>query len=373
MNLSYWEHDTFLQRFDFAIIGSGIVGLNCALHLRQQHPSSRIAILERGFLPSGASTKNAGFACFGSISELEDDLNSTDLSTTLQTVEKRWKGLQVLRNLIPDEIMQFQHVGGLEVFSATEASFADSCVDRIDFWNKELQQIIGPGVYDRRELPSKFNAFHSAAIFNQYEGLLHPGAVMNFLLGRCKAADIKIFTGLHISGFDESDSSVLLLSDDEPALAADQLLVATNGFSKQFFPSADVSPARNQVLVTSRLEQPLPSFGYHLDRGYFYFRPIGDRVLIGGGRHLSPKTENTSEFGTTEIIENALMDLLKEKILPGQDFSIDHKWSGILGIGKEKSAIVKRWSPRVCSGIRLGGMGVAIGSLVGKELAELCD
>jgi len=68
--LSYWEHQTFLRGFDVVIIGAGLVGLTAALHTRRLRPKARVLVLERDVLPNGASTKNAGFACFGSISEL---------------------------------------------------------------------------------------------------------------------------------------------------------------------------------------------------------------------------------------------------------------------------------------------------------------
>ena len=74
MNLSYWEIKTWLTNIDFTIVGSGIVGLNCALQLKKRFPKAKILILEKGMLPQGASTKNAGFACFGSLSEIIDDL-----------------------------------------------------------------------------------------------------------------------------------------------------------------------------------------------------------------------------------------------------------------------------------------------------------
>lgn len=74
ISLSYWERKTYFSNVDFTVVGAGIVGLNCALKLREKYPKSSIAVLERGLLPKGASTKNAGFACFGSVSELLDDL-----------------------------------------------------------------------------------------------------------------------------------------------------------------------------------------------------------------------------------------------------------------------------------------------------------
>ena len=45
MNYSYWEHKHWLSNIDYLIIGSGIVGLNCALQLRKKHPKAKIVIL----------------------------------------------------------------------------------------------------------------------------------------------------------------------------------------------------------------------------------------------------------------------------------------------------------------------------------------
>jgi aspartate oxidase len=76
MQLSYWEIKNWFSNVDYTIVGSGIVGLHTAIRLRERFPKAKILILEKGILPQGASTKNAGFACFGSVSEIIDDFNT---------------------------------------------------------------------------------------------------------------------------------------------------------------------------------------------------------------------------------------------------------------------------------------------------------
>ena len=71
------------------------------------------------------------------------------------------------------------------------------------------------------------------------------------------------------------------------------------------------------------------------------------------------------------MIQNQLEKMLRDIILPNIPFEIDQRWSGIMGVGNQKKAIVKQVSNHIFCGVRLGGMGVAIGSLVGKELADL--
>jgi glycine/D-amino acid oxidase-like deaminating enzyme len=86
-----------------------------------------------------------------------------------------------------------------------------------------------------------------------------------------------------------------------------------------------VKPARAQVLITEPIDNLDVRGTFHLDCGYYYFRNIGDRILLGGGRNLDFETETTTEFAQTEIIQNRLEQLLKEVILPQQDFKIAHR------------------------------------------------
>ena len=97
MELSYWERDTWLGKVDYCIVGSGITGLTCALELRERHPGARIRVLEKGVFPQGASTKNAGFACFGSLTEILSDLQTHTGEEVVQLVADRWSGIRRLR------------------------------------------------------------------------------------------------------------------------------------------------------------------------------------------------------------------------------------------------------------------------------------
>src|SRR5690606_11195393 len=112
---------------------------------------------------------------------------------------------------------------------------------------------------------------------------------------------------------------------------------------------------------------------FHLDKGYYYFRNIDDRILFGGGRNLDFEGEEATEFGQRERIQNKLRELLKTVFLPETDFEIDYSWSGIMGVGTSKEPNVKQLSNRVYFGVRLGGLGVAIGSLIGREIVDLIE
>jgi glycine/D-amino acid oxidase-like deaminating enzyme len=55
--------------------------------------------------------------------------------------------------------------------------------------------------------------------------------------------------------------------------------------------------------------------------------------------------------------------------MPSKKLNIEMAWSGVMAFGPVKEPLIGRISPQVFGGFRLGGMGVAIGSSIGEELA----
>jgi glycine/D-amino acid oxidase-like deaminating enzyme len=367
MNYSYWELKEWFTNIDFTIVGSGIVGLNCAIQLKKKHPRAKILILEKGMLPQGASTKNAGFACFGSLSEIIDDLNSHTEEEVFNLVDKRWKGLQLLRQNLGDKNIDFQQNKGFELCES-EVFFED-CISKKEHINKLLKPIFKSDVFSVSDNTFGFQKVHQQYIVNNFEGQIDTGNMAAELLLKVQKLGVKILNTISVDGFTETGTKIEVKTD-KINFKTSKLFIATNGFASQLL-HENVQPARAQVLITKPIKN-LPIKGtFHLDKGYYYFRNIEDRILFGGGRNLDFKTEETTEFGETTIIQNELEKILKETILPNTNFEIEHRWSGIMGVGNQKKAIVKQVSENVFCGVRLGGMGIAIGSLVGKELAEL--
>lgn len=369
MNLSYWELKNWFSGIDYTIVGSGIVGLHCALRLRERFPESKILVLEKGMLPQGASTKNAGFACFGSISEVIDDLKSHTEDEVFQLIQKRWNGLQLLRKRLGDSAIDFKPFGGYELFLKDDGSFYNECLQKVPFINELLKPLFRNDVFAKEVDRFAFQGIHEYLIFNPFEAQIDTGNMMQALLKEAVSQNIMVLNQVEVTAFHEKQNQVEVVMDDFSFMTK-KILFATNGFAGQLTNDA-VKPARAQVLIT----EPIPNLDikgtFHLDKGYYYFRNIDDRILIGGGRNLDFQGETTTEFGQTDLIQNKLEQLLKEVILPNKDFKIAHRWSGIMGLGSSKTPIVTQLSENVYCGVRLGGMGVAIGSLIGQELADL--
>ncbi len=370
---SFWEQTAFITKPDVVIIGSGIVGLNAALSLREKSPELKILILERGMLPYGASTRNAGFACYGSASELLEDLSKHSDDEVFSLVEKRYKGLLKLRKLLGDAQIEYEPLGGYEIFRSSDQALFSYCVNLLPKLNGALKNITGiDSIYSIVDEKIQSFGFRNVVhlIENKGEGQLHTGKMMKALLSLCNQKNIEIWNGAVVNAIHENETTIDI-SLTEGSISCNKVLIATNGFAKRFLPDEDIQAARAQVLIT----KPIPGLkikgSFHYDHGYYYFRNVGDRILFGGGRNLDFDKEFTEEFGLTEIVQNKLEELLKDMIIPGIEFETEMRWSGIMGLGKSKTSIIKKVSPHLFCAVRMGGMGVAIGSLVGEEAASL--
>lgn len=372
-NISYWEQTSFFSGYDVMIIGSGIVGLNAALHLKLQQPKLKVGILESGFLPSGASTKNAGFACFGSVSEIIDELRTTSEEEVLQVVEMRWKGLLKLKETLGLKAIDYQQLGGYEIFKKQEKLFSEECIDQIDYLNKLLKNIIGQSdiyaVSNEKIADFGFSNIDSM-IMNRCEAQIDTGKMMFSLMAIVEGLGVSIFNNCKLLSMDKLHPDSLLKTN-QGDFRTKKVIMASNAFIGDFYPELNVVPGRGQVLVTEPIANLKINGTFHYDKGYYYFRNINNRILLGGGRNINFKAEETTEAGITDPVQSALEDLLYQTIIPNQKPKVEYRWSGVMAFGDKLKPIITEIEPGIFCAVRCNGMGVAMGSLSGEQVAEL--
>lgn len=367
---SYWERKTFLYHRHLIICGAGFTGLSAAIHFKRLNPDRSVLVLEKDPINGGASTRNAGFACFGSPSEILADLRTSPESEVFDLVEKRWQGLQYLRTMLGDEAIRYRHHHGFELFRPDDPLYA-LCSDKLSYLNQHLRSVTGTEPYRHADAAIAGFGFGDVAhiIENTEEGQVDTGAMYHALLRMAREHGVDIFNGIHVHDFEEAAGISVYTSSG--MVTCDKLLIATNGFSSQLWPQSETLPARGQVLITAPINN-LPFKGiFHLDEGFYYFRNIDNRILLGGGRNMDVLTETTTERALNQQIQQRLEELLSTVILPGTPTIIDMRWSGIMGMGPVKQVIVKRLSDRTFCAVRLSGMGLSLSTLLGKQVAEL--
>ena len=359
LTTSYWEQDVFYKPYDLIVVGAGITGCSAALEIQKKHPKWRILMLERNFYPSGASSRNAGFACFGSISELLDDLEQTDEAVVKELVRKRYEGLLLLRDTVPADQMDFEMCGGHELF--TDEAHFNICANAVTRFNGWMKEIAG---VDDAYKTSEVNGY--PVIFNKYEGYLHSGKLMQWLHTQVRNAGIEIRWGAKVKSVKTGQVTL----DNDIHLNANKILLATNGFTGGILDDAPIVPARGYVFVTNELEEMPWKGTWHYDKGYIYFRNIGNRLLLGGARNLDKSKEETYEDKINPNIKAHLVQFVMNTLKLKGNWAIEHEWTGIMGFGPNKTPLLKEMESDVWVGAGLSGMGVALGMQFGKDIAN---
>ncbi|PHX92823.1 MAG: hypothetical protein CK532_01860 [Flavobacteriales bacterium] len=367
---SYWEQQGFGQA-DWVVIGAGFVGLQSARRIKETYPKQRVMVLDSHAIGNAASLRNAGFACFGSAGEMLDEIERTSLSEALQLYEKRYQGIQILRERYGSLAIGYEPCGGMEVFLPEKHDEFAAIESRLDFLNKELKTVHNSDAYHVSNPIETGMRVLKTAISSPLEG-----SVLTHQLYSCIREDalrigVELYEGMQVLSFSESSEWVEICLPNSMPIRTRQLLICTNGFTQKLLPTIDLNPARGQVFVTEVLsKQPLNGI-YHADKGYLYFRSLGDRILIGGGRNQDFLEEKTTEMRVTDKIRTYIKDYMERVVLPGQAIRFQYEWSGIMGMHENRNPIIRQESRRIFLAVRMGGMGVALSAWVANQLLNI--
>ncbi|HEY2349697.1 MAG TPA: FAD-dependent oxidoreductase [Puia sp.] len=372
--LSVWESESFFAPKDFIVVGSGFTGLWSAYYLKKRFPNKSVLILERGIIPSGASSRNAGFACFGSFTELESDTSQHGENEMLDLVELRFKGLEKIRKKFSASSIGYENLGGYELVSPARYPDMNLLRTRIDHLNNQLKSITGKQKTFQLN-NSKIKSFglggSNHLIENKLESQLHSGKLLEALVQLVSSEGISILTQVDVKKMGLFSNHVELETNLPPTLRAEQVLVCTNAFAKTLLPELDIRPARGQMLLTEPIEALKIKGTFHYDEGFYYFRNLDNRLLLGGARNRFLTEEETFSAGTSEPVQDELERFLREIVLPGVQHQISMRWSGTMAVGKEKKPIVQKINERVFCAVRMSGMGVALAPQLGKKVAGM--
>ncbi|MGE8432203.1 NAD(P)/FAD-dependent oxidoreductase [Chryseobacterium joostei] len=366
--ISIWELETFYRKRDIVIIGAGFTGLWTAISIKEKYPEKSVLIIERNTIPLGASTRNAGFACFGSLTEVIADSKKMGWEKTLDLVQMRFDGLQKIRHYFKSDEIDFELSGGYEILNTEEP------LSYLEEVNAQLKSITGLAqTYTLKQNKIKdFGLGKSQFLIeNPCEGSLHSGKLLQKLTEKCHELKIEFLLGTEVKKIEETSDEVKAYLSEDLSVKADVLVYCTNAFSSKFLENENIIPARGQILLTEPIENLKLKGTFHYDEGFYYFRNLGNRILLGGGRNQDFKTEETTAFETTEFLQHHLETFLKEVVLPDYEFKIALRWSGIMAMGTEKTPIVKQISEKQFCAVRLSGMGVALAPKIGELVTEM--
>lgn len=384
MPSGYWESEFILSPVDLTVVGAGIVGMSTALFYQRKNPTHRVRILERSPLGLGGTTRNAGFACFGSAGEWLDDVDALGSKAWAELVKQRACGLNHLVDLLGSAALELSWRGGWELFSHSpeDRALFERVMGRRETLNQTIQPVLAEALANihpsGKDTPALLNDPHRAAALGAHgamwlpwEGMLNAGKMTLAFHAACDRAGIQRVHGTEVNSMNPVGDA-WSVDTAMGTLHSNQIAICTNGMAAGLIPGLDVRPVPNRVLVLKPHENRLPVGTYHLERGYLYMRSLDNGlVLFGGGRHwghaLTPGTDEREQQGVIRTWDEQLLAAAKTWI--GECGSPVHAWTGWLGVGNDRTPIVTQSAPGLHCGARMGGMGVAIGAGIGFDLA----
>jgi glycine/D-amino acid oxidase-like deaminating enzyme len=236
--------------------------------------------LERGIFPSGASTKNAGFACFGSLTEIIEDLEALSESEVRTLVERRFQGLLSIRKIFGDSALGYELDHGFELITEKELP----ALEQLSSINQLLAPIFDQEVFRlaTSRISFGFGEKVKEVVENPFEGALDSGKFLRCLWKKCNDYQITIHTGAQVEKVLPQEKIVLVkdpVSGTQIKFQGSNLAICTNAFATDLFADLEVKPGRGLILMTSPLPNKIPWKGaFHYDKGYVYFRKIENRI-----------------------------------------------------------------------------------------------
>jgi len=372
---SYWEQNSWLEA-DLAIVGAGLVGISTAIEYLELHPGKRVIVLERGLTPQGASTRNAGFACFGSLSEIASDIDLMGADAARELVQQRIEGLARLKARCNGADIGFDDDGGHEIFLDQHPA-----LQRIEEVNYCIERVFGGDAFiDRTDLIQQYGFSNRVQrlIRTPFEATVDSGKLMRtlWLIAAQHGADVRTCAEVvNISDHGNSVELCVRTMTQDVIVKAENVVVATNAAIPALVGNSNVPavyPGRGQILVTEPIDSLRLRGSFHADEGFYYFRNIGNRVLLGGGRNIDFQAEATLSHETTCPIQSALESMLRNVILPDlPNIAIDYRWAGTMGFTSSKQPFVGRISSGVVVAFGCNGMGVALSSSIATSASAM--
>lgn len=373
-------HKKLNEIFDIIIVGSGIMGLSTGISLLEKSPNLKIIILERGVLPTGATTKNAGFGIPLAYREFVDNVKGKGVKKSIENARCHHQGMQKLLARIENDPEIIQKVGCFDGLLESEIPL----LKELDSVNQAMFEIFGKKNYFELQ-NDKFETYGfnpdliKALVYQPDVYNIHSGKLTFKLVSIFQKLGGRIITGANVVEFQEISGKSFVKStvqSNHPNLSSisyysKKLVLCTNAFQKYFNHKYTVDSWRGQILITKPIKnfKPMPSLIMNLT--HYYLRVVDDRIILGGGMIADFDNEITFEMKTSETIKKHLEWKLRQ-IFPGLEFEVDYFWAGLLGVEDDyKLTIIDNISPNVFTVFGCNGAGMSLGSYVGEKATEI--
>ncbi len=367
---SIWITETYRNNYDIIIVGGGLLGLWTAYEFKKKYTGLSIAIFEAGHPPGGASLRNAGFACFGSPTELIADIQKNE-EQAWALVQQRFNGIEKIKQVVGTAAINFEQCKGYECLQLNQHEIP-VFEQQLLLLNQGLQTITGSAACFQLQ-NNLLQQWHikglNTLVENKFEGCLHSGLLHHHLKERVLKAGVKYHYGVEAIKY--TCGTTIQLYTSNGRYSCKKLLFTNNAWLSKWFPQLHITPARGQIIVSPPVNNLTIKGSFHFNEGYVYFRHLpGNRVLIGGFRNLAFEEEATLEMAPNNYLQQQLHQFLITHFTnvnwpPLAQFTT---WSGIMAMTPDKQPVLNKVDENIYAAMCCNGMGVALAPVFAEKV-----
>lgn len=338
-NLSYWldtapappplPPEPLPDRCDAAIIGGGYTGMMIALELARAGRSVRVFEAQR--MASGASSRNAGQMLAGLKLGPQALIDQYGAERAVRLYRATLDAIDFTESFVARERIEchFHRHGALW------CAYSPRHHERLAAAHSLLAAAFGheTQLLSRAELGAELgsDSYHGGLV-DPLSGGLHPGQLAMGLLARVQEAGAGLHENLPVQSVERTPRG-FRLTTPAGAIEADQVAVATNGYTPEQLPwfRRRVIPIGSYILVTeplgaalARSVLPRGRMAFDTKQFLFYFRLTPDNRLLFGGRTSFARIEDAE---ACRILAAAMREVFPQLA----DCAIDYSWSGQVG------------------------------------------
>ncbi|MDN6862952.1 MULTISPECIES: FAD-binding oxidoreductase [Pseudomonas] len=359
-------------KVDVAIVGAGYTGLSTALHLAERGVS--VCVLEAHEPGWGASGRNGGQVNPTLKYDPEQLVQMYGPERAEPLISTVSNSADLVFNLIKRHSIDCAPVrkGWMQV-SYTDKGVAGLHA-RADQWARRgvpVQPLDAAAVTARMGS----QAFAGGWLDGR-AGAIQPLAYARGLVGAALAAGARIHGQSAVTGLQRSGAGWLLKTAGGAHVTADQVVLATNGYSGNLWPGmAQSILAANSFIVATK-----PLSGRTADsilpgqetvstaqRLLLYWRKDSHGRLLMGGRGLFNDPTSPTDFAHLE----RSLALLFPQLGP---LEFEYRWAGRIAITRDFMPHVHEPAPGLTLALGCNGRGIALCTSLGQQLAgRLCD
>ena len=353
---------------DVAIVGGGFTGLSAALHLAEA--GRHVRLLEAEAPGWGASGRNGGQVNPGWKILPDEILARYGAARGQRVVAMASRTCDLVFDLIARHDIACDAVRPGYVQGGFGTAGLEKLANWTDQWSRQGAEVTR---LDRQEAAELLGttAYHGAFL-DKRGGNIQPLAYARGLARAAQAAGA-VLHGRSPATAIEPDGAGWRVATPEGTLKAQQVLLGTNGYT------AGLWPGLKQTVV------PVPSF-------ILASEPLGDNFTksILPGRHAVSETRHVQAYyrwaqdgrfvfgGRGNLWDVSLagdcshLEEMAASLFP-QLASVrwDYRWSGYVAMTPDQTPKLWNLAPGVHAGLGFNGRGVAMSTMMGKQLANL--